>query len=293
LFIVSAFFGRYLASFPYSPEHDYIGEASSHILASMIYSHQFIYQSLPLPNCVLWSLEIEVQFYILVPLLALVFTIRTRTFRRTVIAVIMLVFSGISFYGRDGFLVSNSLLGRLQEFLAGFLLVDLYLTEWKDAGALRYGWDLLSLVAWTGILFSDCLDKSAILVLPWLMLLAYLGAFRGVILSRVLSNPWVATIGGMCYTIYMYHYLLISVFGRVTLRLLTGAMWLDVALQFVIFSVITLAICSLLFLFFERPFMQPDWHKRVWAIAGCHWSLADQCLHSPQSTGGQARRSAR
>ena len=93
-----------------------------------MYSHQLIYQAVPFPNLALWSLEIEVQFYLLVPWLALIFTIGAYLRRRMIIAAGMLAFSWISVWGHDAFLVSNTLAGFLQEFLAGFLLVDLYVT---------------------------------------------------------------------------------------------------------------------------------------------------------------------
>lgn len=255
----------YLYSIPAAAGPDYADHVPSHLLASLVYSHQFIYRMLPFPNLVLWSLEIEVQFYILAPVLAMVFAIASPAVRRTIIVAGMLIFSAIAYYGRDVFLVSHSLLGWLQAFLAGFLLVDLYVTSWRDEPVGRYGWDLLSMAGWSGIVASSLMGPSRTLVLPWLILLSCVGAFRGRILPRVFSSAWIATIGGMCYTIYMYHGWFILAAGKATLRFQTGVLWLDVLIQLAILSVFTLAISSGLFLLFERPFMQPDWHKRLWA----------------------------
>jgi peptidoglycan/LPS O-acetylase OafA/YrhL len=254
---------------------DCLHTVPAHLLTSLFYSHQFIYQSVPLPNVVLWSLEIEVQFYILAPVLALVFTIGSPAGRRTVIVAGMLAFSLAAFQGRDVFLVSHSLAGKLQEFLAGFLLADLYVTRWQSQPP-GYRWDLLSALGWAGILFGDRLDSLQILLLPWLIALAYVAAFRGIVLLRVLSNAWIAAIGGMCYTIYMYHGWLIMSLAGVTLRWRTGVTWLDVAIQFGILSVIALIVCSFLFLLFERPFMKPDWHKRAWAALFPPRRLSDE-----------------
>ncbi len=260
-FSLWACLGGFLAAAPFASQQ-YV---PSHLLASLVYAHQFIYQTLPFPNLVLWSLEIEVQFYILAPLLALVFTIASPTFRRLVIVAAILAFSGIALAGREVFLVPHSLLGSLQQFLAGFLLADLYVTRWKTHAAGSYLWDLLSLAGWMGIVFSDRLGLARTPILPWLIFLAYVGVLRGVVLNRILGNPWIATVGGMCYTIYMYHGWLILAVGKTTMYVQTGLLWVDVAIQFAILSTIILIVCSVLFLLFERPFMQPDWHKRAWA----------------------------
>ncbi len=57
-------------------------EIMPHLLASMAYLHNVIYQSDSTINVVAWSLEVEVQFYVLVPLLASVFAIADTRLRR-------------------------------------------------------------------------------------------------------------------------------------------------------------------------------------------------------------------
>jgi peptidoglycan/LPS O-acetylase OafA/YrhL len=62
-------------------------------LSSIIYSHNFIYPNgLPKLNIVAWSLEIEVQFYILAPLIALFFSIKSFITRRLTMFLIALFF---------------------------------------------------------------------------------------------------------------------------------------------------------------------------------------------------------
>jgi peptidoglycan/LPS O-acetylase OafA/YrhL len=63
------------------------------LLASLTYTHNFIYgrETLPMVNYVAWSLEIEVQFYILAPLLARVFLLPLKT-RRAVILLTCVLF---------------------------------------------------------------------------------------------------------------------------------------------------------------------------------------------------------
>jgi len=79
-----------------------------------------------------------------------------------------------------------------------------------------------------------------------------------------LSLPFITTIGGMCYTIYMYHWLMISGVIRLTKGLATHVFWLDLLIQFVVMSAIIIVICAGLFALCERPFMKRDWPQRFW-----------------------------
>lgn len=55
-------------------------------LSSMTYTHNFFYGEgvLPKLNAVAWSLEVEIQFYILSPFFALIFTLKKKKIRRTI-----------------------------------------------------------------------------------------------------------------------------------------------------------------------------------------------------------------
>jgi len=62
-------------------------------LSSIIYSHNFIFPgTLPKLNAVAWSLEIEVQFYILAPLMAYMFSVKSLSIRRLSIFLIAVLF---------------------------------------------------------------------------------------------------------------------------------------------------------------------------------------------------------
>jgi peptidoglycan/LPS O-acetylase OafA/YrhL len=51
--------------------------AAKHLVASLGYSNGFIFGTHPYPNIVLWSLEVEVQFYLIAPFLGWLFKITT------------------------------------------------------------------------------------------------------------------------------------------------------------------------------------------------------------------------
>jgi peptidoglycan/LPS O-acetylase OafA/YrhL len=101
------------------------------------------------------------------------------------------------------------------------------------------------------------------ILLPWLMFLCCLAAFRGILTARILGWPWISTIGGMCYTIYMYHWQMISLLVRVTEHLQTHKLWLDLLIQFVLMSAVITVVSAVLFVLFERPFMKRDWPERL------------------------------
>jgi peptidoglycan/LPS O-acetylase OafA/YrhL len=218
-----------------------------------------IFGAHPYPNVVLWSLEVEVQFYLLAPFLASLFFLQTKWHRRTLMIVSILAFSFLeTFFGLADYRIGFSLLGNLQYFLVGFFLADLYLARWLDAAQLSLAWDALALL---GSLIVFVLHPAPALtpILPWILLACCVAAFKGSIVSRCLSNAWITTMGGMCYTIYLYHSLLISTAIRLTKKLKTGFLSLDLLLQLLLMTPIIIAICSVLFLLLERPFMRRSW----------------------------------
>jgi peptidoglycan/LPS O-acetylase OafA/YrhL len=234
-----------------------------HILASLFYLNGFIYGMHPYPNIVLWSLEVEVQFYILAPLLAGVFKIRHAWARRGLILGAMLLgvcaAMGSESLMHNPYRITCSLAGNLQYFLAGFLLADLYLTGGLIVRPRSLKWDFLFFLMFAIV---TCLRNSGAwltLTLPFVVLTCLMGAFRGELACRFLSFQWVTTIGGMCYTIYMYHALIISVVARLTCRWQTHVLWLDMLIQFLLISGPVIVLCAVLFALFERPFMRKDW----------------------------------
>ena len=98
------------------------------------------------------------------------------------------------------------------------------------------------------------------LVLPWLARALYVSAFRGVFANAVVTNRWLTTIGGMCYSIYLLHFAAISLVYRHTQSLtITHLFWLNLLLQSLIVGTVTLMIFALFFIGIEKPCMQKDW----------------------------------
>jgi peptidoglycan/LPS O-acetylase OafA/YrhL len=236
----------------------------SHIVPSVLYAHALVFGTQPYPNIVLWSLESEVQFYLLAPALAALFAIRSRLLRRCSI-VALLLGSSLAAYCASHVIARHVLLvGSLQYFLAGFLLIEFYLADRESGGSsTHYAWDVvwglgLAALAW-------CASSSDLIYASPLPIFAIcLGGIRGKGISKILAHPWITAIGGMCYTVYMYHWFAISALVRATGHIRTGRLTFDYLLQIALMTFPILAMSAILFLLCEKPFMRPDWHLRVW-----------------------------
>ncbi len=243
-----------------------------HFFAHATYLHGAFYGSIDAPgyfaiNHVLWSLEIEIQFYLLAPLLCLVFALRGgRWVRRAVIATGIAAGTVVTHFGTP--VLMTTIAGHLQWFLIGFLLADVYLTEWQSAPEKSAGaWDIAGGLAWMSCPFVLASPRVTEWAMPPLLLVAYLAAFRGQILNRFFANAWIAAIGGMCYTIYLYHMVLLWWVRQFLIAYVFGPIRQDVLLisllQLLLLCVGVLLASIPLFLWFEKPFMRRPGERRV------------------------------
>jgi peptidoglycan/LPS O-acetylase OafA/YrhL len=228
-------------------------------VASLFYLHNIIYGKYSTINNVAWSLEIEVQFYVLAPLLAYVFAVKSVFWRRLILISAMAAFgilAHVQLIPHGPAYLRYTLLSFLQYFLAGFLLADLY-----ETGALRrrgFLWDGVALVAAAGLVYGIGWQWPRTY---WLMsfpvLLLWIAGFRGRIANWFFTLRPIATFGGMCYTTYLWHNFLLIWTGGL-FAALTPRSW-PLGAQVLFANAITLpvlgAACAVLFYFTEKPFM--------------------------------------
>jgi peptidoglycan/LPS O-acetylase OafA/YrhL len=234
----------------------------SHIGTSFFYSHSMVFGEHAYPNYVLWSLEVEVQFYIIAPLLARMLFFRHRTGRRLLLCFLILGGIALAFIFGQHYRFWASILGNLHFFLLGFLFADLFVESELQLVNGRLGWDLAGFVSGLFVVFVEQHPVNTVAV-PLAILFCFFAAFRGVVMPRVLQNPWIITIGGMCYTIYMYHAVGISVLIRATEKVRFTNFSLDLFVQFSLLILVILPTCAVLFVLLERPFMDRNWPAKL------------------------------
>ena len=212
-------------------------------------------------NGVAWSLEIEIQFYVLVPLLALLFAISDARLRRTIVITLMLVSGMLTNFLYRSPHWHASIIYYVPFFLAGFLLCDLYLSrkDWTRS----FVWDVRALCGWPLVWYMGL--NSGHVVLPFVIVVLYLAAFRGKVCSAIFSNRVITDIGGMCYSIYVFHFLVIYAVKRQTWPLHIGQnFWAYYTLQSIFIIPWVLLFCGSFFLLVERPCMDREWPRKLW-----------------------------
>ena len=235
-----------------------------HWLASLAYVHNIVYHRASIVTVVAWSLEIEIQFYLMAPLLFRILSLH-RAVRRIlllagIIAIILLQYT----YTTPFLTIFN--FG--QYFLTGILLADLYVSntaacffnqKWV---ALLAGITLITIlylpIKNTGIPAPQLLAVH--LVFPFLIGLFYYIVFKNLIVKQIFSYKFIPIIGGMCYSIYLLHYTIISVLGRFTTSLrITDSYLPNLFLQIILLMVPILLLSALFYFYIERPFMSGKW----------------------------------
>lgn len=255
--LMTLFFAARVASDRFSAD-----DLWQHFLAGVLYLHNAVFGAMNPVNCVAWSLEVEIQFYLLTPLLARVFSIQAAAVRRALLAAVVAAFAVANavLVPQDAFRWHGSILGHLQEFLAGYLLADLYIATWREAPARSRAWDLVSVAAWGTIVALLYAPRWASTALPFMVLAAYAAALRGHVSGWFFSRRWIVTIGGMCYTIYLVHYGVISIAGRIADRFVRpGAFPPTFVMYAAVVLPMVLAVSVFFFAVLERPCMNPNW----------------------------------
>ena len=259
-------------------KHGSAAALGPHLGASLLYLHNLIYRGESWIINVAWSLEIEVQFYLLVPLLSKLFAIRSPLVRRGLLVAGGAALVAWQVFGlAPGDLAWLSILRFGQFFLAGFLLADVYLTDWKERPTRTLGWDLVTALGWPLLFWiwdhynpepppGVRTEAWAAFAFPCLVFVLYAAVFRGRISSRIISNRWITAYGGMCYSIYLLHNPILGLLLQVSSKLVVSSHWeVNYLLQGLLVLPLMSVVTTLFFLAVEKPCMQRDWPQRLWA----------------------------
>jgi peptidoglycan/LPS O-acetylase OafA/YrhL len=243
--------------------HKDMRELAPHFLASFFYVHNIVFGTMSPISPPTWSLEVEVQFYLLAPLLASVFLIRRAAFRRALLIVVTLSFAlVVQIYFSTDQRVVLSLAGNLQYFSVGLLLCDFFVTRpFRDIPT--YVWDLLGVGALVPLLWID--SRWTLILFPFGALIVYLAGLHGHFVHRIFAAPLVSIAGGMCYSVYLTHGTVLAIVTTVLAGSRISALPLVMQRMVVIGTSLSAVflIGTVFFLLVERPCMDPLWPRKV------------------------------
>ncbi len=237
------------------------------LLASLVYSHDIIYHHTPLVTVVAWTLEIEIQFYLMAPFLFRIMAL-PRTARRCLITCLIIFFVVMQNFYPPTFL---SIYGSAQHFLIGMLIADFYVCgfaidffkkQWAAIAAPVILIAMFLMPRWEDS-FS-MIGLLCALLFPFMIGLLYYIILRNEAVKKVFSYKFIPIIGGMCYTTYLIHYTVISMLGRLTVKVhLTNYYIPNLLLQFVLLIIPIMLIAAVFYLYIERPFMSKKLMDRL------------------------------
>jgi peptidoglycan/LPS O-acetylase OafA/YrhL len=222
------------------------------LLASTVYLHDLIYgrHSVILP--VAWSLEVEVHFYILAPILCMVFKLRSMLIRR--IALLFVI--AITLMTARYFNHPTNFSMFLPYFFSGLLLSDLYVCKNQRVNESLSGY-ILGIFALVALLAIPSYNKLPMMIFKLIVLfvLFYQVLFNSR-MKAMFSVKGITLIGGMCYSIYLLHFGIISCFGTILLSRDSVFNYNHAPLYLILITLLILLISAAYFYYIEKPFMR-------------------------------------
>lgn len=241
-------------------------ELLDNFLASVFYVHMFIYGTWNVINPVTWSLETEVQFYILAPLISSLLFIKNNTASRVLIWSTIIVLDAVVPYVlsdlRDIHL-HKSIINYMHSFLVGFAFVDVYLF-WLGKIKKSYLWDIIGAVALVVLyMFHPDTVKYERLYFDIGVFALFISVFRGYVFNYIFTREFIVVVGGMCYTVYLLHYPVLFITMKALSALHISSFLLSIIVNFTVAIIALLLVSAVFFKLIEQPCMDKNWPTKL------------------------------
>lgn len=251
----------------------------------MLFIHNYSGQSITLPDSPVWSLQVEMQFYVVLPLAAfLMALVARRSLAAT--AVILVVVGAVSYKARVHGIEQRdslgvlyglySLPGLMYLFVSGMLMA--VAKVWTDRASPRWlawpvvgwssAWLVVGLAAYFLMALHDQLFQARLLPFAgFLVVGAAVLPLRGGLPVRALEWRPLAMVGVASYSLYLWHVPIIQVFTGTHVAVQHGALvtigdGMSFKLCLLIAVVIVAPVTAASYLGIERPFLRL---RRRWA----------------------------
>lgn len=237
-------------------------ELFDNLIASIFYSHFLIYGEWNSINPVTWSLETEVQFYILAPFISFLVFVKNTKLRRFLIPAAIVLLDVTVPYIKSSLVDYNlqkSIVVYLHSFLVGFAFVDLFLFG-LDKIKKSYWLDILGCISFVVIYsFHPDVVKYERLFFDMAVFTLFISVFKGKLFNYIFTREFIVVVGGMCYTIYLLHYPVLFVVMKFFSKLNITGFVPNIIANFTVAIIALLAVSAVFFKLVEQPCMDKNW----------------------------------
>lgn len=231
------------------------------VLASMFYANNIIFNDLGyFVNSVLWSLEVEIQFYIFAIFFVQIFRLAKIYRRLSLVALIL----GIPLLHLAYYPNTTTVYNFLHFFFLGFLLVDIYL----DKNRVNFPKSLSIIIGFISLISILYINYHTSILNEYIYIIGIFVFYYSVLINgfrkTFFTNKFVTVIGGMCYSIYLIHAPIVSAFANISKYFVISNHIMPNLILFTVICIPLLLIPSAIyFRFIEKPCMDRNWPKKL------------------------------